>query len=302
MVYKEDDIRIARQTNLVDYCKSMGLKLEHNGSNNYKIEGFSGIVIEGNHFYNFSNETGGNAIDFAEIVLEMSFKKAVANLLDFNKSTNSSTPLANSERSAGLEKKSTAAELPIRKCHNDDVYNYLVNNRRLSSELVNNMIEMGLIYQDIHNNCVFPCFNKEGQVKGAILRGTSSKAFKGKAKGSNTDYGWILPSVKGDNAKGVIVTEAVIDALSIIDFHGHQPLRNKHFLALGGLTFECLKTFLFHYPSVTEIILGVDNDIAGKDFIEKVKEEYASQYEIIDFQPKNEKDWNEALIRKRQIS
>ena len=304
MTYKKSDISIARQTNLVDYCKSIGLKLIYDSPNNYKVEGYSGVIIEGNHFNNFSDGTGGNAVDFLKSVLGIDFKKAVKKLLNFNKFSNSNISLANSERYAGLEKKHIVIELPIRKNHNNDVFDYLTNVRKLSPELVNSMIEIGLIYQDTHNNCVFPCFNKEGQVKGAITRGTTDttvKVFKGKTQGSNSHYGWVLPSVKGNNARGVIVTEAVIDALSIIDYHRHINLRNKHFLTLGGINFECLKRFLNDYPSINQIILGVDNDIAGKDFIEKVKQAYANQYEIIDFHPEHEKDWNEALIRKRQI-
>ncbi len=199
-------------------------------------------------------------------------------------------------RGVGQERKSDIMfNLPEKSSNNKRVFAYLNKTRGLPAELINNLIDDDLIYQDKRNNCVFPCFDKTGQAKGAILRGTlTDKTFKGRAKNSDVDYGWLL--TPKEKAKKVIITEAPIDAMSLVSLYSNTSIRSNYILALGGLFIKALEKFLESCPDVDTIILAVDNDAHGSDFVNKVKSSLGLNYQIIEFRPRYTKDWNEELL------
>lgn len=304
MSYNKDKTIKARQVNLVDYCEYKDYELIPDGcEGNYRVKGYSGLIIEGNHFKWFGNNKDGNAVDFCVDVLGMKFKDAVEDLLSFQnkkKERQKDLPYAKSSVGAGLEKKRSAFVLPEKYSDNKRVYAYLTITRGLPGELINELIDNGLLYQEpSHNNCVFPCYDESGQPRGAISRGTlTDRFFKGWASGSNTKFGWLLIPEK--EARDVVVTEAPIDALSIIAYYPSSTIRSKYILVLGGLFIESLKRFLDSHLQVNRIILGVDNDNPASKFVQEVKDKLGDKYKIIEFRPKNKKDWNEELLAKQQ--
>ena len=106
--------------------------------------------------------------------------------------------------------------LPTKDSSNLAVLTYLSTVRKLPYRLVTGLITGGLLYQDQRKNAVFLCRDRAGQVKGAVLRGTDRRApFKGMAPGSDSTYGWLWVPDREPSCKGVVVTEAPIDAISV---------------------------------------------------------------------------------------
>jgi hypothetical protein len=270
------------------------------GSGNYRLIGYSGLIIKDNYFKQFGSNASGNAIDFCTDVLGMDFNKAVKELLSFKEEDY--IPFANGFGKAGLKKKNSIKDkdiftLPEKSPDNTRVFSYLTKTRGLPKSMVLNLIDKKLLYQDKRGNCVFPCYDPSGLARGAILRGTlTGKSFKGRAKNSNVKYGWSI--VPQNAANMLIVTEAPIDALSFVTIYKDKLKGNECILALGGLFVESLKQFLESYSNVNKIVLAVDNDAPASEFISKVKANLGSEYKIIEVRPKNKKDWNEVLLSK----
>lgn len=83
--YNEDEIAIAKQTNLADYLRSIGEELRRVGTNEYEMAAHDSMRIEdGNRFYWNSQGFGGNTLDFLMKYYNMSFQEAVGSLLSFN--------------------------------------------------------------------------------------------------------------------------------------------------------------------------------------------------------------------------
>lgn len=177
------------------------------------------------------------------------------------------------------------------------MFSYLTKTRGLPKSIILDLIDKKLLYQDKRGNCVFPCNDHSGLARGAMLRGTlTDKPYKGRAKDSDAKYGWSLIPAKESNV--LFVTEAPIDALSLLTLYQDKGIGNHYILALGGLFVESLKQFLESYSHVNKIVLAVDNDAPANEFISKVKANLGLEYKIIELRPKGKKDWNEVLLSK----
>jgi len=291
-------IEQARQTDLVQYCEYKQFDMVDVGAGNHRLIGYSGLIIKDNYFKQFGSNASGNAIDFCTNVLGLDFNKAVKELLEFKEEDY--IPFANGFGKAGLKKKNSikdkdAFTLPEKSSDNARVFSYLTKTRGLQKSIIIDLIDKKLLYQDKRGNCVFPCYDQSAQPRGAILRGTlTDKPFKGRAKNSDVKFGWSL--IPKSDASAVIVTEAPIDALSLVTIYKDKPIGNKCILALGGLFLESLKKFLESYSNVNKIVLAVDNDAPASEFISKVKANLGLEYKIVEVRPKNKKDWNEVLL------
>jgi hypothetical protein len=270
------------------------------GAGNYRLIGYSGLIIKDNYFKRFGSNDSGNAIDFCTKVLGLEFNKAVKELLSFK--DEDYNPSANGVGKAMLKKKNSIKDkdvfaLPEKSPDNARVFSYLTKTRGLPKSKIIDLIDKKLLYQDKRGNCVFPCYDQSGLARGAILRGTlTDKPFKGRAKNSDVKYGW---SIVPENAADVLfVTEAPIDALSFATIYKNKLKGNECILALGGLFVESLKQFLESYSNVNKIVLAVDNDAPASEFISKVEADLGLEYKIIEVRPKNKKDWNEVLLSK----
>lgn len=299
MFFDNQTVKRARQTNLVDYCEYKGFDMEYEDNGNYRLKGNSGLIIKENYFKQFGKGNQGNALDFCTQVLGMKFRDAVNELLTFKDKDKDSDKTEQSkeiQQKAGLEKKKFM--LPEKSSDNKRVYSYLTKTRGLPGDLINDLLDGNFLYQqEGTGNCVFVCYDDDGQPQGAILRGTSTvRVYKGMANGSNASYGWLLKPEEESNI--VVVAESPIDVMSVIALSPKAPIRKQYILALGGLNFESLKRFLEKHSSIKEIILALDNDEPATKAMEHIKAEFCDRYKIIEYRPKKKKDWNEELLSK----
>lgn len=290
MAYTDEQKRLARRKNLLVFCEREGYQLKSEGNGNYRLPNHGGLIIRDNYYYKNSTREKGSAIDFCVEVLGLDFKEAVEKLLECPTIEEDEYPFTRKRVKAEQERKFALPKSSAR----DAIFTYLRHHRHLPMGLIREVIDKGLLYQDEHSNCVFPCNDVSGVSKGAIIRGTEKdNPFKRRSVGSDASYGWILPPNQTSNK--VIVFEAPIDALSF--FVPYPTARDSNILALGGLNMSTLETFLSENIQVTEIIMALDNDKPARDMIEKFKDENGSVYLVKEFLPISGKDWNEQLVR-----
>jgi hypothetical protein len=295
-LHSSEQIKMARRTNLVEFCERNGYELKPERNGDYKVTGHAGLIIKDNYFYRYSTGEKGSAIDFCMNILGMHFKDAVEALLDVNSVAEDSEGDRLRQSLAKQEKK-VGFMLPTKAAANSVLFPYLVKVRQIPMKIVKSMIAKDLVYQDENYNCVFPCFDSMRNAKGAILRGTNEDlTFKGRAADSDMNYGWVF---KPDGyCETVIIVEAPIDAMSLMALYPGRADKN-YLLALGGLHLEAIKTFLRENRQVAKVVLALDNDEPAKEFTEKARLELKQIYKVDVFLPKGYKDWNEILTQKQ---
>ena len=276
----KETIQKARKTNLVEYLLSRGEQLEKNGTR-YRHKIHNSLVFTDNMFYWNSRSISGNAIDFLMLYYNMDFITAVTELtgkVQKNTSEENSNFNFNNVKICNNQKRSIA---------------YLCKTRKVSYKLVSSLINQGLIYQEEKtNNIIFPMRNKEKEIVGIEYNGTMSDIkFKGIGKGSFYGYGY---NIVFNTPKNIIFFESAIDLISFIDIRKRQNINIKNMLlvSMAGLKLNVVKKMLEEYSIKNPPIFCVDNDNAGKNFIEKTKKAYP---DLKYYFPQKGKDWNEYL-------
>lgn len=281
----QDQIRRARQANLVSYLVNKGYKLKRDGQGgNYRLVGHQGLIIQENHFFRFGGGEKGNAIDFLVKIEGKTFSRAVEELLGIGCTTD--------DRYFGITKSVKQRkdfELPAAAANNKRIINYL-KHRGIPEKFVNEIIQKGLVYPDLKGNCVFPCMDSRGQSRGAILRGTTNVRWVGVAAESDVSYPWVLKLQGMGN--GTVITESPIDAMSFLAIY---PQTQGYIIALGGLREKSISNFLAKHPEVTEVVLALDNDQPGRGFAQEQFEKLDKEYEVSVLHPPMG-DWNEFLL------
>ncbi len=132
------------------------------------------------------------------------------------------------------------------RCRNHQrVIAYLIKTRGLPVNLVIELIRAKLLYQSDDGHCVFPCLDRIGEPKGAIIRGTFSDfRYVARADGSDASYGWHWPPVGPSDQ--VVFTESPIDAMSLAVLS--LEFKACHILAIGGLMHTVYNPY--HYPQL----------------------------------------------------
>lgn len=284
----------ARHVDLEVVLRNRGYDLKREGSQ-WRVVGHAGLIVTGNRWYSHSTGVGGNALDFLVEYLRVPFPQAMEELLGGQvglEPVGATTPA----RSNVPERKPLV--LPERDTSNLAVLMYLSTVRRLPYRLVTGLITGDLLYQDQRKNAVFVCRDRAGQVKGAALRGTDpGVAFKGMAQGSDSRYGWLWVPDREPSCKGVVVTEAPIDAVSVEALYGSFGC--SHLLSLNGLRKSALSTFLEEHPAPAR---GGGQNHSGVD--KRKSEEIETELsqggsKVIVVSPKPHKDWSELLVSLR---
>ncbi len=163
------------------------------------------------------------------------------------------------------------------------VKKYLCKKRFIAEDIVDELVDKGLIYQDIRNNVVFA--NKKRTW--GERRGTGSIPFHRAIKNSQGDGFW---SFKKGNPKNIYVCEACIDAISLYELKRMQGEPDGIYVAIGGAgkqrTIDKLKTGKWN------VIIAVDKDYEETDAGPMCRKRNSDCDYII---PKN-KDWNDDLV------
>lgn len=277
MKYTSEQIELAKSQSIVGYFQRKGYKCEKTGKD-VRIKGFGGLVVTDDKVYNwFSQNKGGyGALSCLQTVLGMSFKEAMQELVMEGPQEKIAHTNNNSER---FVKSKTEFVMPEKDENYKRVYAYLINQRKISGELISEFVKQKKLMQDKNGNAVFIHYDKKGQACGAELQGTLSEhRFKGVASGTTNSY-FSFTRGKPDTS---YLFESSIDLMSYIQLH--PDVNNAEFVSMAGLK-----------PNVAEqlsergmkIISCVDCDEAGVNFNKKLLDNCIGLQSILNKQNMN---------------
>ena len=292
-----------QNSNALQYALNQGYELVRHG-NYYSMKEHDSMVfkLDGSWFWN-SRRLHGRAIEFIQHYEGKSFVEAVLTL-----SGESSIPRSSATI---LPRASPAIPFEAPKCSSSQkqMYGYLCATRKIDPRIIKAMMDQKILYQSdyttssgkvVHNAC-FISYDDKGNACSAYKRGTATVGtpYKGEVPGGDKSFGWTL---HGENPKRLYVFEAAIDAASYASLklqNGENPLGGADYLALGGLSFQPIQTYLNHHPEVKSVNLLLDNDVPGLEAataFQKRLGEYGIEATIQT--PPSGKDWNEYLQQK----
>ncbi|MBO8164200.1 MAG: DUF3991 domain-containing protein [Brevibacillus sp.] len=284
-----DVIRQARQTDLPSFLTSLGYDLKKEGKN-YRLTGYSGVLVRGNMYSDFANGHSGNAVDFCLKVLNMSFQEAVETLINHEGRIYSEMPNPKEKRHE------QPIVLPERAENYKRIFAYLNRTRGIPYPLIQELITEKLLYQDRKGNAVFVCRDKSGEARGAMIRGTlTDKSFKQRVGSGLFPFVW--GAAEGKTT--MTLTEAPIEALSLATLHPES--RQSILVSLGGIDFmSSVERLLEQYP-IKRLVLSFNNDEPGREAVRRFSERFGQQVVVKAFLPSAE-DWNEQLLSLKRES
>ena len=290
--YTREQIQRADDTDLYVFLSGRGEQFKRCGKE-YRWLRHDSVMINKSEWYRFSQNKGGHAIDFMKEFYGLSFAEAVKELLGEEGAgeTNRRTAKEDAGRQKVCPIPLPGLELPERNESCEIARKYLIEQRKLSEQLVDQMIAKGDIYESKnYHNVVFVGRDKEQNPRYAAMRGTDENRYRGEAKGSEKIYGF---GHIGTDEK-LFVFESPIDLLSYITAVPEEWEKHSY-VSLGGLSEKAMKRMYTEYPHIHSIYLCLDNDEPGNErcrqFVSLIPEELS----VYRLEPVK-KDWNECLV------
>lgn len=272
----DEQIKKARQTNLVDFFTNRGIELKRVGRNEYEHPDHDSLIIhDGNYFNWFSRSIQGskNPISLVMELYGWDFQTAVEELTNDDGYTHRHNST----------KENISADSEIEEADNQRrAIAYLVQKRKIDYEIVKDLIKQGKLIQDTKGNA---CFIRENG--SAEIHGTADKRYKGQI-GRQMNYGFELQI--DDDIQYIVYTESSIDLLSLYQLY-REKLEDTSLISMSGLKSNVVRHYINAYPKAKHI-LAIDNDNAADDFYTELKQEFP---QIRRRKPSNGKDWNEQL-------
>ncbi|WP_270428661.1 AAA family ATPase [Faecalimonas umbilicata] len=290
--YTREQIQRADDTDLYVFLSGRGEQFKRCGKE-YRWLRHDSVMINKNEWYRFSQNKGGHAIDFMKEFYGLSFAEAVKELLGEEGvgETNRRTGKEDAGRQKVCPIPLPGLELPERNESCEIARKYLIEQRKLSEQLVDQMIAKGDIYESKnYHNVVFVGRDKEQNPRYAAMRGTDEKRYRGEAKGSEKIYGF---GHIGTDEK-LFVFESPIDLLSYITAVPEEWEKHSY-ISLGGLSEKAMKRMYTEYPHIHSIYLCLDNDEPGNERCRQFVSLIPEKLSVYRLEPVK-KDWNECLV------
>jgi hypothetical protein len=228
------------------------------------------IKVTGDLFCDrFDDMRGGRgSVDLVMHVQGSNFADARSWLLDNFGTEYVSNPEALPK--ARVEKKAKEREALVMPSRNENnlekVTTYLTSERGISLELVNQLVDQGIIYANSYKSAVFVHRAPDGErITGASWRATDGNG-RADVTGTNKDEGWFYIG-NFQKATRFIITEAPIEVLSYYELHRDElNLENTTVLAVSGssVPVALLAKIQAFAGENAELILATNNDQAGQ--------------------------------------
>lgn len=293
-MYTQYQINKAKNMDLLDYIRQRGYSIIQSSTSEYRLKEHDSLVISNNKWMWFSQDIGGDILDFVTKYEGKGFKEAMEILLEEKGQEKVKEYVSNTVS----EKVKNISELPEKAENYRRLFAYLNKTRKIDVSIIQDMINDGKLYQEKkYNNCVFLGKNNDEEVKYCLEIGTNSyKKYKGEIEGSNKAYGVELCSFSESNK--VYIYESIIDAMShatIIKNQGGNYKEHSR-ISLGCVGYVKLEQFLKDNPNVKVIVSCLDNDKAGIMMTKKIKEKYSEKGYIVKRMLPIKKDFNDDLV------
>ena len=290
--YTREQIQRADDTDLYVFLSGRGESFKRCGKE-YRWLRHDSVMINKNEWYRFSQNKGGHAIDFMKEFYGLSFAEAVKELLGEEGAgeTNRRTAKEDAGRQKVCPIPLPGLELPERNESCEIARKYLIEQRKLSEQLVDQMIAKGDIYESKnYHNVVFVGRDKEQNPRYAAMRGIDENRYRGEARGSEKAYGF---GHIGTDEK-LFVFESPIDLLSYITAVSEEWEKHSY-ISLGGLSEKAMKRMYTEYPHIHSIYLCLDNDEPGNERCRQFVSLIPEKLSVYRLEPVK-KDWNECLV------
>lgn len=183
MLYSEEQIQRANDQSISDFFRAMGYSADYE-SGEMHIHGFGGLKVDEERklFCIHSRQVGGyGLVKCLQTALGLSYPEAIKAAL------NGELPSSMNKDNGYSKKQFPNGELPKREKpvkefimpqkdkNNKRVFAYLTEQRRISPQVVNELINTGLLFQDVKGNAIFLDV-KDGVPCGAEFHGTGRKS------------------------------------------------------------------------------------------------------------------------------
>ena len=301
MIYiRPEDISEARKVDLLTYLRTRDPGELVKCSGGYTTRTHDSLKISNGMWMWWSRGIGGkNALDYLMKVKGMEFPDAVSSILG-------KSFIMNNE-AVSLHEEERVLQLPCRSEPTGSVEGYL-RIRGIDPAITTDCIDRGLIFESLpHHNAVFVGKDETGKVRYAAYRATNRSRFMGDCPGSDKRFSFRLTN---PDSTSVHVFESAIDALSyatLINMNGGD-YRNESLLSLAGIYSpgsdgngklpSALVKFLQESPGINKVCLHLDNDRAGREATEMIRNSLGPEYTVSDRPPKYGKDFNDHLIHR----
>ncbi len=312
MHFTEEQYQVAKRASALEIAKKLGYPMVRKGSDYVGADHDSEVFASNGGYHWNSQNIHGRAITFLQVRMGMSFPAAVLTLNGYdihNLSQEASTPPKTpAYQPRKTEETKRPFTLPERAPKDNNIFWYLLRNRGLDREIVEQLVHNDLVYQTdyrskdgrIRNNVVFVARDSQGNPRAAQMRGTGKATFHMSVEGSNKNFSFTLAG--NQDSKTVYFFESPIDAISHASIQklALQDWKDGHRVALSGnFPIEAVTRVLGENPQVENIVFCLDNDEAGRKMYDFARDSLAQlgiPAEKISFSgaPVG-KDWNEYL-------
>lgn len=302
-ILSKQEINDLKNISIIDFCEKNGIELSGNGNWKSLVEHNSCVIdVNNNSFVWNSKQKSGDIINFVEEYYNVDFKEA-AQILGAKKDAPYLTKTYQDEVTIPKELKDISLlQNDLQEQNNmKHVYAYLNKTRKIDYAIVQEFVDKKLIAEDINRNLIFKTFDKEDKEKLIALskKGTSVKPYQFISPHSE-NVGFRFAT--SDTVKTLYVYEAPIDLMSHYEMNKEKLIKDNALLvAMTGLKSNAVLNNIKEYDP-EKVVFCVDNDDAGKNFIEKMKNILPENLrETIEISIPENKDWNEDIKEKKYL-
>lgn len=291
------DLEEIKKISITEYARQMGFTPVKIGSY-YTLKEHDSVRIDPRKNIFFRNSTGdrGTVIDFVMAFKGVSCGEAIKLLCD-----EIEFPKVYKEQNSVPQKKKELI-LPAKARNMKNVFAYLVKTRCINQKIVQEMVDRDMLYQDERNNCVFVSRNENGKSVFATVRGTNTdKKWVGDVSGCDYSHSFFIDNC----SRNLIVTESVIDAMSMMDIKEQKGENHQeyNYLSVSGLG-KSREALGYHLGKTLYdiVFLAFDNDDKGREIAKEMKKHIESINQDISVSmliPEADKDWNEKLQKEK---
>lgn len=291
------DLEEIKKISITEYARQMGFTPVKIGSY-YTLKEHDSVRIDPRKNIFFRNSTGdrGTVIDFVMAFKGVSCGEAIKLLCD-----EIELPKVYKEQNSVPQKKKELI-LPAKDRNMKNVFAYLVKTRCINQKIVQEMVDRDMLYQDERNNCVFVSRNENGKSVFATVRGTNTdKKWVGDVSGCDYSHSFFIDNC----SRNLIVTESVIDAMSMMDIKEQKGENHQeyNYLSVSGLG-KSREALGYHLGKTLYdiVFLAFDNDDKGREIAKEMKKHIESINQDISVSmliPEAAKDWNEELQKEK---
>lgn len=330
--YTPEQERYARECSALEYAQSRGYELIRKG-NYYQMKDHDSMVFtaSGRWFWN-SHSLFGGAGDFivhyegktwveAVLILNHAEGQTYEDVKNGRVPQHSSRQPVQFPRTVPVPAEKLPFKLPAQSNDFRRMFGYLCGTRKLDVDILKNLIKQGDLYESVYryvvkstgelkevHNAVFVGRDRHGEPKSAFQRGLSTlgenTTYKRDVSGSDPSAPFCIHG--HENAETVIVFEASIDAISHACIYKDAGLDYKLYdrIALGGTEKTVgLTTYLQTHPTISRVVIAMDEDAAGRAADQNIRSLLdETKYDIVSLRQDLGKDWNEYLVKWRQIA